>query len=82
MAKRTPDRKVSQGSIVGVAAAALTLWLTHLTHATGLTETLITSGVGLAANFVGGYLAPYQARIEEIVAYVKKLVNEVPPAVE
>lgn len=80
MAKITPDRKVSQGGIVGVLAAALTAWLTHLLKATGLEASLITSGVGLASGFVASYLAPYEPRIEEIVAYVKKLVNEVPSA--
>lgn len=81
MAKVTPDRKVSQGGLLGLAAAALTAWITHLLKASGLEATVITSAVGLAVNFIGAYMAPYQARIEEIVAYVKKLVNEVPAAV-
>jgi len=80
MAKRTPDRKVVQGGIVGVLVAAATAWVESHFHLSADWKTLIVTGMGIVGHQIGSYLAPYEPRIEEIIAYVKKLLNEVPAA--
>lgn len=78
--KRTPDRKVAQGGIAAIIAGAVTAWLSSRFHFTPLETQIIPPLVTAAAGFVAAYMAPYQPRIEEIIAWVKKLLNEVPSA--
>jgi hypothetical protein len=78
--KRTPDRKVTQGSIAAVITGAITTFITQRFHLTTLEASLIPTLVSIGAYFAGSYIAPYEPRIEEIIAYVKKLMNEVPSA--
>lgn len=80
MAKRTPDRKVAQGGVVGVVVAAVTAFIMSKFHLSADVKELVVAGLAVAGHFVGSYLAPYEPRIEEIIAYVKKLLNEVPAA--
>lgn len=82
MAKKTPDRKVAQGGIVGVIVGAVAAIFTTVFHKS--LDPAVIAGLptmlGLLGHFFGSYLAPYEPRIEEIIAYVKKLVNEIPSA--
>ena len=81
-AKRTPDRKVAQGVTVGAIVAAIAAVFTTVFHKS--LDPAVVAGLpailGLLGHFFGSYLAPYEPRIEEIIAYVKKLVNEIPSA--
>ena len=80
--KRTPDRKVSQGGIVGAIVGIISTVFMTVFHKN--LDPVVIAGLptllGLLGHFFGSYLAPYEPRIEEIIAYVKKLVNEIPTA--
>lgn len=80
--KKTPDRKIAQGLTVGTIVAAITAIFTTIFHKSMPVEvaTALPAILGLLGHFFGSYLAPYEPRIEEIIAYVKKLVNEIPSA--
>lgn len=77
MAKRTPDAKFWFGITTGGVVAVVTGLLTKLGfHMSPQEVTFLTSGVGLLGNAVGTYLAPYEPRVEEIVAEAEKIWNE------
>ena len=80
--KRTPDRKVAQGVTVGGILGVVTALIMALSHKSLTPNELafIPMAVGVIGHFVGSYLAPYVPRINDIIAYVKALLAEVPPA--
>lgn len=77
MAKRTPDAKLWFGITTGGVVAVVTGLLTKLGfHMSPQEVTFLTAGVGLLGNAVGTYLAPYEPRVEEVVAEAEKIWNE------
>lgn len=77
MAKRTPDAKLWFGITTGGVVAVVTGLLTHFGFKLSPEEvTFLTAGVGLLGNAVGTYVAPYEPRVEEIVAEAEKIWNE------
>ena len=77
MAKRTPDTKLWFGITTGGVVAVITGLVTNLGyHMSPDMVTMLTAGVGLVGHFVGSYLAPYEPRVEEVVAEAEKIWNE------
>lgn len=77
MKKRTPDAKAWLGLSLGGVVAVITGLLAHFGFKVSGNElTILTAALGLAGHFLGTYLAPYEARASEIVAYVEKLWAE------
>lgn len=77
MKKRTPDAKAWWGLTVGGVVAVIVGFLGKKgLHLDANQLTLLTSAVAVVGSFVGHYLAPYEPRANEIVAYVENLWNE------
>jgi len=80
--KRTPDRKVAQGVTVGTIVATITAVFVTVFHKSlpAVDVAALPAAVGLLGHFFGSYLAPYEPRIQEIIAYAKALIADVPAA--
>jgi hypothetical protein len=80
--KKTPDRKVAQGFTVGTIIATITAVFTTVFHKSMPVEAIaaLPAGLGLLGHFFGSYLAPYEPRIQEIIAYAKALIADIPSA--
>lgn len=82
MAKRTPDRKVAQGTAVGTVVGLITTVFMLVFHKSlpVAVVTALPAILTLVSHFLGSYFAPYVPRVEEAIAWVKKLLNEIPSA--
>lgn len=77
MKKRTPDAKAWFGITTGGVVAVLVGLISRLGyHVSGVELAWLTSSVGLVGHFLGTYLAPYEPRVEEIVAEAEKIWQE------